>query len=94
VALAADAAFIALAPQGATLNLVLVAVFGARDLRDVSRHHRPRERQRRRQLHRDSGGLLMVFGIGSIVGPLVAGAAMSTVGPTGLFMTRRGRMSS
>jgi hypothetical protein len=34
-----------------------------------------------------SGGLLMIFGIGSIVGPLAAGAAMSSVGPTGLFMT-------
>jgi hypothetical protein len=34
-----------------------------------------------------SGGLLMIFGIGSIVGPLAAGAAMSAIGPTGLFMT-------
>jgi len=35
---------------------------------------------------RISGGLLLVFGVGSIVGPLAAGAAMS-VGPAGMFAT-------
>ena len=33
-----------------------------------------------------SGGLLLVFGLGSIVGPLSAGAAM-TFGPSGMFAT-------
>jgi MFS family permease len=32
-----------------------------------------------------SGGLLMVFGLGSIVGPLVAGVAMTDRSPTLLF---------
>jgi MFS family permease len=35
---------------------------------------------------RTSGGLLLLFGLGSIVGPLLAGAAMGQVGPSGLFM--------
>lgn len=34
-----------------------------------------------------SGGLLLVFGIGSIVGPLIAGGTMSLLGPYGLFVT-------
>lgn len=34
-----------------------------------------------------SGGLLLMFGVGSIGGPLTAGAAMSIAGPEGLFMT-------
>ena len=34
-----------------------------------------------------SGGLLMVFGLGAIFGPLVAGFAMDFVGMHGLFMT-------
>lgn len=35
---------------------------------------------------RTSGGLLLLFGLGSIVGPLAAGAAMGQFGPSGLFM--------
>ncbi|MBO6674609.1 MAG: MFS transporter [Rhizobiales bacterium] len=35
---------------------------------------------------RTSGGLLLLFGLGSIVGPLMAGAAMGQFGPSGLFM--------
>ncbi|MFK7792547.1 MAG: MFS transporter [Devosiaceae bacterium] len=35
---------------------------------------------------RTSGGLLLLFGLGSIAGPLLAGAAMGQFGPTGLFM--------
>lgn len=34
-----------------------------------------------------SGGLLLVYGIGSIVGPTAAGFAMSTFGPSSLFAT-------
>lgn len=34
-----------------------------------------------------SGGLLLVFGIGSIIGPLLSGVSMASFGPSGLFMT-------
>lgn len=34
-----------------------------------------------------SGGLLLVFGLGSIIGPLMAGVMMSVVGALGLFVT-------
>ncbi|MCI5073441.1 MFS transporter [Oricola sp.] len=36
---------------------------------------------------RTSGGLLLLFGVGSIAGPLIAGVIMSASGPSGLFMT-------
>jgi MFS family permease len=36
---------------------------------------------------RTSGGLLLLFGIGSIVGPLASGLVMSAMGPRGLFVT-------
>ena len=35
---------------------------------------------------RTSGGLLLLFGVGSIAGPLLAGLAMSLAGPSGLFV--------
>ncbi len=34
--------------------------------------------------------LLLIFGLGSIIGPLVAGIAMGRLGETGLFMTSLG----
>jgi MFS family permease len=88
VALVADAAFILTAPQDATLNLVFVAVFGAAiyAMYPVIIAH-ANDNAADGNFIMISGGLLMVFGLGSIVGPIVAGAAMSTVGPTGLFMT-------
>lgn len=39
---------------------------------------------------RTSGGLLLLFGIGSISGPLIAGGVMSAAGPEGLFVTIAG----
>jgi len=88
VALAADIAFIVLAPESARLNLALAAVFGAAiyAMYPVIIAH-ANDNASDGNYIMISGGLLMVFGLGSIVGPLAAGAAMSTVGPTGLFMT-------
>ncbi len=88
VALAADAAFLLAAPQGATLNLAFVAVLGGAiyAMYPVIIAH-ANDNAADGNYIMISGGLLMVFGLGSIVGPLAAGAAMSTVGPTGLFMT-------
>jgi MFS family permease len=88
VALGADAAFILLAPQDQTLNLVLVAVFGAAiyAMYPIIIAH-ANDNASDGNYIATSGGLLLVFGMGSIVGPLVAGGAMAAAGPTGLFMT-------
>jgi len=87
VALAADLAFILLAPESRAMNLALVAVFGAAifSMYPVIIAHANDNADGNYIMI--SGGLLMVFGLGSIAGPLVAGATMSAVGPTGLFMT-------
>lgn len=88
VALAADLAFVLLMPEGRLLNLVLVGVFGAAVfamypviVAHANDHAPPGT------AIQVSGGLLMVFGLGSIVGPLVAGLAMTRIGPGGLFLT-------
>ncbi|WP_342777642.1 MFS transporter [Sulfitobacter sabulilitoris] len=88
VALAADLAFVLLAPEGRTMNLFLVGVFGAAIFAMYpvivahANDHAPPGTS-----IQVSGGLLMVFGLGSIVGPLLAGVLMSEVGPRGLFLT-------
>lgn len=87
VALLADIAFLVLMPQGPILNLVLASIFGgavfamypiivahANDSSDGN-------------YIRVSGGLLLIFGVGSIIGPLMSGAVMSGVGLRGLFAT-------
>lgn len=85
-ALTADAAFVFLAPEGGSLNLALAALFGAAIfamypviLAHANDHAEPGT------AIQVSGGLLMVFGLGSIVGPLAAGAAMTGRAPTLLF---------
>jgi MFS family permease len=76
-ALAADLAFLLLLPEGRTLNLVLVGIFGAAIfamypviLAHANDHAPPGTSIQ------VSGGLLMVYGLGSIIGPLVAGLTM------------------
>ncbi len=85
VGLVADAAFFILQPQGRELNLVIVAVFGAAifSMYPVIIAHANDNADGHYIMI--SGGLLMVFGVGSIVGPLAAGLAMSEIGPRGLF---------
>ncbi|WP_349364091.1 MAG: MFS transporter [Roseitalea porphyridii] len=39
---------------------------------------------------RTAGGLLLLFGVGSIIGPLVAGVVMNVAGPEGMFWTTAG----
>jgi MFS family permease len=86
VALVADAAFLVLAPEGRAANLALAALFGAAIfsmypviLAHANDHAAPGT------FIQVSGGLLMVFGLGSIVGPLVAGVAMTGRAPSLLF---------
>lgn len=88
IALIADLSFILLAPEGRIANLTLVALFGAAIfamypiiVAHANDHALPGTSIQ------VSGGLLMVYGLGSIVGPLIAGIAMTNLGPQGLFLT-------
>lgn len=91
VALAVDVAFVFLVPEGRMLNLVLAGAFGAAIFAMYpiivahANDHAPPGTS-----IQVSGGLLMVFGLGSIIGPLVAGFAMTELGPRGLFLTTIG----
>ncbi|MBV7397396.1 MFS transporter [Mameliella sediminis] len=88
IALGADLGFILLAPQDQFMNLVLVSAFGAAIYAMYpiivahANDHAPEG-----TAIQVSGGLLMVYGIGNIAGPLIAGVAMSATGPQGLFLT-------
>jgi len=88
VAICADVAFLVLQPDDRLVNLALACLFGAAVfsmypviVAHASDHAAPGS------FIQISGGLLMLYGIGGILGPLVAGAAMSEIGPRGLFLT-------
>lgn len=88
VAIVADLAFILLQPEGRMANLALSCLFGATIfsmypviVAHASDHAAPGT------YIQISGGLLLIFGVGSIVGPLVAGALMGAMGAFGLFVT-------
>ncbi len=88
VALLTDLAFVIAAPAGDMANLVLVGLLGAAIfsmypviIAHANDHAPPGT------AIQVSGGLLLVFGMGAILGPLVAGAVMQGIGPQGLFMT-------
>jgi MFS family permease len=91
VALAVDLAFVLLMPEGRMMNLLLAGAFGAAIFAMYpiivahANDHAPPGTS-----IQVSGGLLMVFGLGSILGPLVAGFAMTDLGPRGLFLTTIG----
>ena len=87
LAIAADGLFIWFADPGPTLLIVFALMFGMAiftlfplAVAHANDHASPEG------YVRTSGGLLLLFGLGSIVGPLAAGAAMSMFGPSGLFM--------
>ena len=88
LSLLVDLSFIVLMPETRTMNLVAAAAYGAGIfamypviIAHANDHAEPGA------FIQTSGGLLMVFGLGSIVGPLAAGVLMSIAGPLGLFMT-------
>lgn len=88
VAIAADTAFIVLAPESVTVNLALAFLFGGAIyamypviLAHANDHAPPGT------AIQTSGGLLMLFGFGGIVGPFTAGVLMVEVGLAGLFWT-------
>lgn len=88
VALLADLVFVIAAPQGRAANLALVGLFGGAIFAMYpiivahANDHAPAGSS-----IQVSGGLLLVFGVGSIVGPLIAGLLMSELGARGLFLT-------
>src|SRR6056297_2920176 len=88
VALAADLCFLVLAPQDKMTNLILVGAFGAAifSMYPIIVAHANDHAPEGTSIQ-VSGGLLLLFGLGSIAGPLLAGFAMSWLGGLGLFMT-------
>ena len=91
VAMAASSAFLFTRPETANSNLLFGAVLGAMIyamypiiVAHANDHAGPGE------YISTSGGLLMVFGIGSIVGPFIGGIAISVSGPLALFWTMLG----
>ena len=88
LASAADAVFIFLMPNGQWTNLVAVAVFGATSLAiyPVAMAH-ANDHAAPGAFIQTSGGILMILGVGSIFGPLLAGVLMSALGPQALFYT-------
>lgn len=88
LAILADAAFLVLGPEDATHNILIGSLLGAAmfamypiALAHANDHAKPG------QYVQISGGLLLFFGFGSIVGPFVGGIALSVVGPLALFWT-------
>ncbi|TMV08980.1 MFS transporter [Ruegeria sediminis] len=87
-ALAVDLVFILLRPEAVEVNLALSALFGAAIYAMYpiiiahANDHAPEG-----TAIQVSGGLLMVFGLGSIAGPMVAGFSMTPFGGQGLFIT-------
>lgn len=91
VAIAVEALFIAFAPTTAMWNLVLSGFFGAAiySMYPVIIAHANDHAEPGTSLQ-ISGGLLMLYGFGAIVGPLLSGFAIGQAGPTGMFMATLG----
>lgn len=88
VAMLADAGFLFFSSGAPALSLALSALYGAAAfaiypvlIAHANDHASPGA------FIQTSGGILIVFGFGSVVGPLFAGALMSVAGPAALFMT-------
>ena len=88
LALLVDLCFLILAPQSVWAVFTLIGAFGIAIfgmypviVAHASDHATPGA------FLQTSGGLLLLFGAGSIGGPLLAGVIMSGIGPAGLFAT-------
>lgn len=87
-ALLAEAVFVLLVPESPLLNVALAGFFGAAIfsmypliVTHAQDHADPGA------LIQTSGGLLLLYGIGAILGPLAAGTVMEGLGPQGMFVT-------
>jgi MFS family permease len=87
VALVADVAFVMSSPDNVTHLIILAAVFGSTifSMHPILIAHANDHAAPGSSL-RVSGGLLLMLGIGSVIGPIVAGILMSVEGPSGLFI--------
>lgn len=87
LALVADAGFLFWRPEGAAANLALAAFLGASifAMYPVIVAH-ANDHAGEGAAIRISGGILLVFGVGSIVGPLVTGWGMTVFGQRALFV--------
>ena len=88
LALVVELVFILFSPQSALVIYVLIGAFGVAIygmypviVAHANDHAAPDS------FLQTSGGLLLLFGAGSIGGPLVAGVIMTAIGPSGLFVT-------
>lgn len=90
IAAAVDLFFLTFQPESSLVVLAATFVFGGAiySMYPVIIAH-ANDHADSTQFLKISGGLLLVFGIGSIVGPLAAGVAM-TFGPAGMFATTFG----
>lgn len=91
IALVGDLIFVLLQPQSALLIIATGALFGGAlftlypiVVAHANDHAAPGDSVK------VSGGLLLIFGTGSIAGPLLAGIVMSFMGPRGLFIITLG----
>ncbi len=91
LALAADTAFLVLAPESRVLNLVLAGILGGSIfamypviVAHANDHAAPGT------AIQISGGLLLLYGVGGIIGPLLAGWAMAGLADRALFIVTAG----
>ena len=91
VALAVDIFLAAVQPTSPTVVLAAAALFGAciYSMYPVVVAH-ANDHAPDNYFLRTSGGLLLLYGVGSIAGPLIAGVTMSATGPSGLFIAIAG----
>ena len=86
IALGADAAFILTAPETAGDNILLAALLGAAifAMYPVITAH-ANDHAAPGSYIQTSGGLLMVYGLGAIIGPFISGAGFAVLGVRSLF---------
>nr|WP_321981518.1 MFS transporter [uncultured Cohaesibacter sp.] len=88
VAIASDSMFVTHAPTTTTIAVIYSAIFGAAVysfypvlVAHANDHADPSEGLQ------TSGGLLLLMGCGTMIGPLLGGVLMSVQGPNGLFVS-------
>jgi MFS family permease len=87
----AGLAMLILKPQSPTLVLTMCGLFGAAafSLYAIAVAH-ANDHADAGNFVKVSGGLLMLFGLGTVVGPILAAAAMNRIGPEGVFIVTAG----